>query len=412
MLIRAVLLTLLLGGALGALVLEKNRDRVREAEEWFLDFLVANARDSLTTRVVEESPDVVLVEIREEDKAEYSAWPPAPIDYIMILKRLADHQPQVLAVVEPLRWEKADTEFVTQLRNGLVPFPSVILGIHLASDASKATLEQSEFATNELPVLPAAENKDGTIPKFTHVAKISDWSLRIASQAGFSEINGASPAGDSIPFVADEGTRLTPSLASQAVTLFRRAPYASQRLRFGNGARLSLGDAFIIPLRNDGSLPVNDTPRVPAVNALELMTPDLGDEPARAVQATLGKGKVVVLGNGPGSMLHARAIATALAMPEIQRAPAGVAWGLAGAASLFCFWQLRYHRFKAVVLGAIAAVVGLGVCLLTFQSALRWCSPLPALLVIATGTIFCFLWPRRRTEPPVPAPAVDAGVQA
>ena len=142
------------------------------------------------------------------------------------------------------------------------------------------------------------------------------------------------------------------------------------------------------------------------------MTPDLGDEPAKAVQATLGKGKVVVLGNGPGSMLHARAIATALAMPEIQRAPASVAWGLAGAAALFCFWQLRYRRFRAVILGAIAATIGFGVCLLTFQSALMWCSPLPALLVIATGTIFCFLWPRRRAEPPLHAPAVAADAQA
>jgi hypothetical protein len=40
-----------------------------------------------------------------------------------------------------------------------------------------------------------------------------------------------------------------------------------------------------------------------------------------------------------------------------------------------------------------------------------WCSPLPALLVIATGTIFCFLWPRRRVEPLATAPAVAAEAQ-
>jgi hypothetical protein len=405
MMIRAAVLTLLLGAALGWLASEQNRTRVREAEEWFLDFLVANARDSLMSHASGKASDVVLVDVREEDRAEYSTWPPAPIDYIMILKRLAEHEPEVLAVVEPLRWEKAETEFVTQLRNSLVPFPSVILGIHLSADASKPTPEQAQFAANEMPVLPFAENKDGAIPKFTHVAKISDWSLRIASQAGFSAIDGAgAPPTGSMPFVADEGTRLVPSLAAQSVTLFRHTPYVAQRLRFGTGARLSLGETFVIPLQGDGSLVVGDSPEVPMVNALELMTPDLGDEPAKAVQATLGKGKVVVLGNGPRAMLHARAIATALSMPEIQRAPASVTWGLAGLACLFCFWQLRYGRFKAVILGLIAAIAALGANLIAFQTALKWCSPVPALVAVAAGTLFCFLWPARRRLPSAPPP--------
>jgi hypothetical protein len=134
------------------------------------------------------------------------------------------------------------------------------------------------------------------------------------------------------------------------------------------------------------------------------MTPDLGDVQAKAVVETLGKGKVVVLGNRPDSMLQARAIATALAMPKVQRAPASSAWGIAAVAWLFCYWQLRHRRFKALIFGAIAMIAGLGACLLAFQSSLLWCSPLAGMLVLLTGTAFCFLWPAKRVPPAVAAP--------
>lgn len=403
--IRAAILTLLLAAALGWFAFEQKRGGTQAAEEWFLDFLAANARDALSKDAPEESKDVVLVEIREEDKAEYSAWPPAPLDYIMILKSLAEHEPQVVAVVEPLRWEKADTQFVTQLRNALVPFPSVVLGFQGATSGAEMTPEQTEFAANEMPVLPAAEGERLAVPKFTHVTQLSDWSLRITTQAGISFINGAADTGGAMPFVAAHGKSLVPSLAAQSVTLFRRAPYAAQRLSFGTGARWSLGDALIIPLREDGSLPLKERPRVPVVNALELMTPDLGDETAKAAQATLGKGKLVVLGKGSSGMFQARGIASALAMPNIRRAPASAEWAFAGVACVFCFWQLRYRRMKALILGAAAIIFGLGICLLVFQSSLMWWPPLAGLLVMITGTLFCLLWPAERGSP---APVLSA----
>jgi hypothetical protein len=51
---------------------------------------------------------------------------------------------------------------------------------------------------------------------------------------------------------------------------------------------------------------------------------------------------------------------------------------------------------KALVFGILAMIVGLGAGLLAFQSSLIWCSPLAALLVLVTGTAFCFLWPAKR----------------
>jgi hypothetical protein len=403
---RIILLILLLAAGLGWLAFEQKRGKLKEAQEGFLDFLVANARATLSKNVPDESQDVVLVEFREEQKAEYSAWPPAPLDYIMMLKMLATHEPPVLVIAEPLRWEQADSEFVTPLRERLTPFRWVVLGYHLASDTMEATPEQKEFAANDMPELPPAEGDQQHVPKFSRVAQLSDWSLRIASEDGFSSLSGGAPAAkkDTVPFIATDGKRLVPSLEAQAVMLYRKTPYATQRLRFGTGARLSLGDAFIIPLQNDGSLKLSDKPRVPVVNALELMVPDVDDETSNAVRATLGKGKVVVLGNGADAMLHARAIATALAIPEVRRAPDAVMWGFAGAASLFCLWQLRFRRFGALVAGVAAFVVGLGVCVLVFQSSLLWWPPLAALLAIAIGTVFSFLWPAKPRAPVAPAP--------
>ena len=393
---RVITLTLLLAATIGWFAVEHREGKTREADEWFLDFLVANARDTLAKNMPAESPNVVLVEFREEDKQEYEAWPPAAGDYWKVmLKRLKDeNDPFVLAIVEPLRWEKENPQSLAPLGKTLEKFTWVLLGFHLATDEAKATAEQEEFA-HGMPILAAAEGDRKAVPKFSRVAEVTDKSLRPASDAGFSAINGVKTSGDAMPFVADDGKELVPSLAAQAATLFRRVPLTAQRLRFGTGARLSLGDTYIIPLRADGSLPLSDRPKVPAVNALELMTPDLGDETAKAVQATLGKGKVVVLGNGPDSMLHARAIATALAMPEIKQASALVSWVFAGMACLFCFWQLRCGRWKALISGVVALVVGMGFCLLAFQSSLVWWPPLAALLVMATGTVFCFLWPAK-----------------
>jgi hypothetical protein len=283
-----------------------------------------------------------------------------------------------------------------------------VLGVHLTSDAAQPSPEQREFFANEMPELPEAEGDQGRLPKFTHVSALSDWSLRIASQAGFSSLDGVPPHGDAVSFVATDGKRLVPSLAAQAVTLFRRVPYVAQRLRFGTGARLSLGNERVIPLNDGGALRLTENPRVPTVNALELMTPDLGDEPSKQVGATLGKGKVVVLGNGPGGMALARAIATAVAMPEIRRAPDAVAWGYAGVACLFCLWQLRCRRLKAVAWGIAAWIIAIGACVLVFQTSLLWWPPLAALLVISCGTLFCFVWPpRRRTLVPAASPVPE-----
>ena len=398
--LRVLILLLILGGALGWLA----QRPVPQAEHGWLDFLVANARGAFSSDVPAVSEHVVLVEFREEDKEEFSAWPPAPLDHIMLLKRLAEAEPDVVAFVEPLRWEKAQVEFITQLRNALVPFPAVVLGFSLAAEGEGMTKENGDFSANELPELPEAEGDRAAVPKFTRVVQVSDGALRVAAHSGFSSLHGpvkVSP--DAVPFIVDDGRRLVPSLAAQSVMLFRRAPYAEQRLHFGTGARLSLGDSLIIPLKGDGSLLLEAKPSVPEVSALELMTPDLGDETSERMQATLGRHKAIVIGTGAAARQHARAMAVALAMPEIRRAPEAVDWGVAALAAVPAFWMLGLRRLKVVV-AALAVTVVLAVAgLLVFQSSLWWWSPVPALAVVLGAALLCWIWPARAPATPAAA---------
>lgn len=400
---RAVTLALLTAASLIGFHLEQRRGGFQEAEQGFLDFLVANARSAFARHAPEQSSDVVLVEFREEEKAEFGSWPPAPLDYIMVLKRLQEHEPEVVAITEPLDWAQAEGEFVTQLRSALVMFPSAVLGFALSSEGGTMTADAAEFAANEMPVLASIGDGDEEVTSFAMVSRLPVAPLRIAAQTGFSLLHAKAPLPtDVVPMVAGDGKRLVPSLAAQAVTLFQHVPYAAQRLRLGTGARLSLGDELIIPLNADGTMTLTSRPQVPRVNALELMAPDVGDETARGVRQALGKHKVIVLGTPGLAGNQARAIASALAMPKIARASTAADWGFAAAGCLMSLWLLRQGRMKALVSGCCILVGGMALCMVAFQSSLTWWSPWPALVAVTVGTLFCFVWPHReRKEAPL-----------
>lgn len=394
---RAATLSLLIAASLIGLHLEQRRGGLHEAEQGFLDFLVANARSAFARQVPEQSPSVVLVEFREEDKAEFGAWPPAPLDYLMVLKRLQEHEPEVVAITEPLDWAQAEGEFLTQLRSAMVTFPSVVLGFALSSEGGAMTGDAADFAANEMPVLAAVGAGDGEVGTFSAVTRLPVAPLRIAAQTGFSLLQTKVPLPtEAVPVVAGDGSRLVPSLVAQVVTLFQHVPYAAQRLRLGTGARLSLGDELMVPLNADGTMTLASKPQVPRVNALELIAPDVGDETARLVRQALGRHKVVILGTSALAGPQARAVASALAMPQIARAPSAADWGFAAAGCLMSFWLLRCSRMKALVSGFAMLVGGMAVCMVAFQSSLTWWSPWPALVAVTVGMLFCLVWPRRK----------------
>lgn len=389
--LRAILLTVLLGGALTYFQYENARGRFHEAEQWFLDFLVANARDTFTRNQPAHSDDVVIVEFREEDKAEFSAWPPAPLDYILALKQLAPHEPEVVVFTTPMKWSGEQSQFVKALRELLVPVPSVVFAFDISMETNKSNADEADFFASNVPSFGGSEGGGNPAQHFASVSALPDKALLPAAHFGFS----VAPVNGALPMVATDGKRLVPSVTAQALTLFRHAPYSEQRLRFGNGARLSLGERFIVPLDESGALHLNEKLDVPKINALELMTPDLGDETGKQISDLLGKQKAVVftISSTPAGSAQARALAQALSLPEVRRLSGGVVWCSAGAACLLGFLQLRRRRFGALVFGFALIVGVLLVSLLVFQSALLWWPPFAALSVAVTSTVFCFLFP-------------------
>lgn len=402
---RAITLFILLASALSAFNLAEKKGRLQETKQWFLDFLVANARDKIEIRGTEEIKNVVLVQFDEKDRNEYSAWPPAPLDYIIAMKRLYPHEPEVLAIVEPLRWDNADTQFVAQLRQTMVSFPSVVLGFDISSEGAGMSIENGDFASNEMPVLKCNDDGSKNVLVFTRVTSVPDKGLRLAVQSGFTQM--AHPAVENnasrVPFVAFDGRHLVPSLAAQAVTLFRHVPYASQRIAFGSGARLSLGDEHMVPLDPTGALILDDKLKVPTVNALDLMSPDIGDADSNRIRNTLGHKMIVVVSMSNRGDIQARAIAQALSAPPLQRKPVMWDWGAAALACLIGFWQLQYRRVGAVALGLLFALSSLIASLLVFQSSLAWWSPLASMVATCTSTLFCLFWSKKISCEAVPA---------
>ncbi|MEZ0276588.1 MAG: CHASE2 domain-containing protein, partial [Roseimicrobium sp.] len=401
----AVLLAAALVGHVVALRMSPEyQARVREVEQGFLDFLMANAQESFQKAVPESSADVVLIDFREEDKAEYGFWPPAPLNYIMLLKKLAPAEPGVIAFVEPLRWEAGDSQFIPQLRNELVPVPSLVLGFDVSSEATEMTPEQQKFKAEGMPSFEVGANDPAAATAvFKSITRLPDPALRMGTEElGIAKVTlaGKKESGDEFAFVASDGTHLVPSLAAQAVSRYRRMASSSVNLRFGTGGRLSLSDTHIVPLENGGTMKLRAKPEVPRLDALVFFDP-LADEPALAATAqTLGKGKVLVIGTGRAALAQAQAIAQALAVPHLNRAPEWGDWLCAGVMALFSFWQFGRGRFKALLAGILLAALAAIICMLTFQSSLWWWSPVPAAVVLATTTLFCFLWPRRRRVEP------------
>lgn len=395
--VRAVILFILLAGVLSAYNIAEQNDIFRESKQWFLDFLVANARDKIEVRNAQTNNDVVLVQFDEKERDEYSAWPPAPLDYIIAIKRLSTHEPEVLAVVDPLRWDNADAQFVSQLRQTMLSFPFVVLGFDISSEGYGMNVENGDFASNEMPILKCSDDGSKNVLVFTRVTNVPDKGLRIAVQSGFTQL--AHPtidvASKHVPFVAFDGQHLVPSLSAQAVTLFRHVPYASQRIAFGAGARLSLGDEYMVPLDPTGALVLNDQIQVPTINALDLMSPDIGDADSNRIRNILGKNKIIVVSMSKRGDTQARAIVQALSTPTLHRKRVLWDWGAAVAACLVAFWQLYFRRIGALVIGMLFSLSSLIFSLLVFQSSLAWWSPIASIVVICVSTLFCLIWTQK-----------------
>lgn len=395
--------------AAGGLWLEQERraGRLRQIDEFFLDFLTANARDRLAQPDPQAPAEVVFLPLREADRNEYAAWPPPPIDWQTLLKGLAAQKPDVVVLTEPLHWGEPAPDFVPAVAEALLAFPSVVIGLPTAKttpEAEPLPLPAFGRVRGDLTGVPAAE---------------SPAALPASEVRGLAEL-GLRPAltDPALPYVWRQGDRLVPSLLAQVLARHTRSPFNSQSLRLGPGAGVHLNQGVHVPLTPDGRFQVDASRPVPTVNALQLLTGALADTMTADERAALAGGRIAVLGleaaNGSSSArLHAQALQQILALPRLRQFTATEQWlasGLAGLIALVIAARTRRHRALRTGLGWIFLTLVAG--FLGFQAALVWCPPTLPVFALACGSLIARVFGARAESAEPRAPSQEPGVEA
>lgn len=422
---RLLFSTALLAGTAWFVQREHQAGHLRQVDEFYLDLLVSNARGKLKPAPPPANKHpVVLVTLKEAEKAEYGAWPPPPLDWRTLLNSLEARRPQVLVVAAPWAWQaRTEPEFLPALAEALLPFPSVVLAAE-ASLAPADSVAPASMAGLEA-VLPRFQKVRGSatsVPAISAVTAAPAPPLRAGTELGLMAAWQPRP-GDSprLPYLLrDAGSgALLPGLPAQALARYSQTPYAAQQVRLGPAAGAFLGQDWFVPLQPDASLPPPASPPVPEINALELMTGALKDTLAPEKQALLEGAEILVLGVEPApqtggkaspypAALLARGLADALAMPRLRTlgtTAQGVVAGVAGALALLLAMAARRRLYLALGAGGLAAAFLTG--LFAFEESLTWCPPAVPLALLGAGLLLGWL-PRARAR----ATATQAGAKA
>jgi hypothetical protein len=370
--LRLILLLSCLGPVAWHLDGEQRAGRFQHVDDLFLDFLVANARERLSKPASAENEDqVAFVALREEQKGEYAAWPPA-----------------------------------------LLLFDQVVQGIEIQPAESVPKIPP--FMGDLAEVLPRFQRVDGPLSSaaaFSALITAPDPALRPAGDMGLLAVR-QSAKGWSLPYALLAEDTLIPSLLAQTFSRLTLSPYALHRLRLGPGAGAYLADGTFVPLQNDGSLAVNSATSVPIINALDLMTGTLADALSPADKEALGKGKVIVIGpdheenaSSRSAYLHAQALAQTLSLPKLQKLTQIQQWIAWGIAALAAAWLvLRVRRGRAFWMGIGLIFCALVISFIAFQAGLLWCPPTIPAALIAIGAILGMII-GRGTPKVTPAPS-------
>lgn len=394
--VRAILLLSVLLGLAWWLHGEQERGRFRRLDEGFLDFLLANARQEMKPDAAKLS-DVVLVQIREEDKGEYAAWPPLPIDYQMIVKNLASYEPAVLAIADPLLWPEPKPEFIDSLAQALLPIPRVILAASIRSDG--ATDDASIKVLRErIPLMSRRDDSGSLLPEARRVEAMPEPALARQSDIGIITHGSANVA-------VRSNDSLMPSLELQALANAGQVPFERIRVTTGPGAGVHFSDAWFVPTQPNGTWARTDV-SLTKVNALDLMVPEVTGTDADLAKV-LGKGKTIILGmayddQGATSKASqcAATAASALALPRVNVLSSTgqfIAWGIAGSLGLLL---LLWPRHKAITRALLILFLALTASYLAFQALQVWCPPaIPSALILASGLLVRLFGRRPKDEP-------------
>lgn len=414
MILRSAILLVLLAAIGFQLDREQRAGRFQQADDLFLDFLLANVRDRFVVDESKRSDQVVLVRMREEEKAEYGAWPPPPIDWQMVLKGLVPFEPEVVVIATPLTWGQPPPEFVSQVGQALLPFTSVVLAVEGREGKDEKDPKASASMKEMFPSITRVQGDAARVPAIAEISAMPDEPIRRQMALGLTvgDLGSLPPAPDAasttarrdaveLPLVFRHGGAIAPSLALQALTHYTRTPYAQQRLLIGPGAGAHLGGGLYLPLAEDGRLVLKSNVTVPSVNALNFMTGTLADGLSAEDKATLGKNKIIVIGIDNDAAeptiprMQAQALAHALSLPRVHAIGVTARWAICAAAALLGCMLRRYRGGKALRTGLILIFGALVVSFLTFQSQLTWFPPTVPAAFLAASTLFAMVFGKK-----------------
>jgi hypothetical protein len=386
--VRFVVLLALLSGLFWWLRGEEQRGRFVQADELFLDMMLANARDRFLPEGHQDLPQVVFLPMKEAERDQYAEWPPAAVDYQMILRGLSGFKPSVVVIVPPLHWPQPDAAMIRSLQAELLKMPSVVLtagnGNSPASDALPVTQER----------LGTLYLKEGSLELAPALTLTTAPAPDLARAADLAVLGGST--GPGVPLLYSNGSRLRPSPALLGLMRAVKLPLSSARVVLGPGASLTAGATIYLPLERDGSLNPQTTANLVEQNALDLMTAGMLDGADGGVAERMGQGKVVVLGMDGANEHQARdqasALAHALALPRLKALGSSaqiIIWAVSALLGLSLLFVSGAKALRRAVLYLLLALVA---CFLAFQMKSVWFPPaIPALLLLCCG-VYCRLF--------------------
>ncbi len=391
---------------------EQRAGRFRQADDAFLDFLLANARDRFVPQNAAEPGEVVFVRIREEDRGEYSAWPPQPLDWQMLVKSLAAFEPSVLVIADPLSWPEPQPDFIPALGDALLPLPSVVLAATASTEGEAADPAAEKLRIQELfPAISRISGDASRIPAVRKIVTMPEESIRRHAETGLL-LDASAGDRSAVPVALTASGIAVPSVMLQALARHTRTPYAAQRLRAGPGAGMVLGDGMFLPLDPDAAFVFDPNVKILTVNALDFLAGDLADVPSAEDKAKLGRNKLVVIGTdregGPPAAARAQALALsqALSLPRIREMSDWQRWLVCGLAGLAGLLLLRWRGGKALRMGLLMIFAALVASFLSFQISLVWFAPAVPAAMLAASALFAMVF--GRGEKTVQASGADA----
>ena len=383
---------------------EEDGGAVDGVNRTYVDWLRGNSKQQLS------SPSVTLLSIDEEQAPILQNWPPEPLDFSIMLRRLQLCEPKVVAAEPALKWDDADEGQLEILRTAGLKFDpgQLLLGSVLQYNQAAPPLKPSTLSL--LRPLPA-ENIEGEVdqlPEFTTVASLPDRRLTaIGAPVGFTEIDlgDEAPPGSALsaPLLARAGNTVIPSFVLLATMLDLDASPADLHVRLGH--EITIKGELSIPIDSRGSLKVftDLRPSLPVSKASILVLDpssdgggaggQLGKEERMALESrivVLGmndeNSRVIPLGGGAKisrAELFALAIATIQSGRYIDRVAPSVKWAICAFIVLLGLLLIRMPRKRGFGLALLAVILYFIGNMILFQSTPRWVPPAVPLALLA-----------------------------